>query len=67
MRSSTKYVVMGIILLVIAAAIIVHHYVICGRLYDLPDILHHEWFEAIFITAGIILLLVGLIGGSYND
>ena len=34
-----------------------HHVQITGRLYDLRDILNHEFFEAIFITAGIVLLV----------
>jgi hypothetical protein len=38
-----------------------HHLTFSGRLFDLADILHHEFFEATFITAGIILLITSRI------
>jgi hypothetical protein len=40
---------------------VIHHLVISGRLFNLSDILHHEFFEAIFFTAGIVLLLTVLL------
>ncbi len=36
---------------------VIHHVIISGRLFDIRDILHHEFFEAIAFTAGIVLLL----------
>jgi hypothetical protein len=36
---------------------VLHHFIITGRLFDLGDILHHEFFESIFLTAGLVLLL----------
>jgi len=41
--------------------IVVHHIIISGRVFDLADILHHEFFEAIFFTAGLVLLLTSLL------
>lgn len=37
-----------------------HHFIVSGRFFDTWDILHHEFFEAIAFTAGIILLLISL-------
>jgi len=49
---------LGIILTLIGLLIIVHHvYVTGGRTFDPQDIFHHEFFEAIFITAGLILVI----------
>jgi len=49
---------LGIILVAIGVLIILHHiYVTRGRPFDIQDIFHHEFFEAIFITAGLVLLI----------
>jgi len=49
---------LGILLTLIGIILIVHHvYVTGGRPFDPQDIFHHEFFEAIFITAGLILLI----------
>jgi len=49
---------LGIILTLIGILIIIHHiYVTGGRPFDPRDIFHHEFFEAIFITAGLVLLI----------
>jgi len=34
-------------------AVTVHHYLICGRLFDLADMLHHEFFSFIFLSFGV--------------
>lgn len=47
----------GVALILIGLFIMVHHYVLWRRIVDFEDILHHEFFEAIFLTAGIILLI----------
>ncbi len=36
---------------------VLHHFMISGRFFDIGDIFHHEFFEAIFFTAGLVLLL----------
>ena len=49
--------IIGIALVLIGLAIILHHYLLWQKIADLKDILHHEFFEAIFLTAGITLLI----------
>jgi len=49
---------LGILLVFSGLLIVFHHLFFTGRFFDLKDILHHEFFEAIFLTAGLILLLV---------
>jgi len=48
---------LGIILIIAGLLIILHHFVIGGKLFDIEDILHHEFFEAILFTAGITILI----------
>jgi len=49
---------LGIICTLIGILIIIHHiYVTGGRPFDPQDIFHHEFFEAVFITAGLVLLI----------
>ena len=48
--------ILGTILILTGLVILSHHLYISGRLFDLEDILHHEFFEAIFLTAGLVLL-----------
>jgi uncharacterized membrane protein YidH (DUF202 family) len=47
----------GILLIIIGTLIILHHVCTWQRLFDMEDILHHEFFEAIFFTAGMTLLI----------
>jgi hypothetical protein len=47
---SMTFIAIGLILLL-------HHYIFWQRIADPGDILHHEFFEAIFLTAGITLLV----------
>jgi hypothetical protein len=47
----------SITLIIIGLLIILHHYSISQRIVDLNDILHHEFFEVVFLTAGITLLI----------
>jgi hypothetical protein len=48
---------LGFVFVLVGLVILLHHLLICGRFFDLGDILHHEFFEAIFFTAGLVLLL----------
>ena len=49
--------VLGFVFVLLGLLGVLHHLIVSGRLFDLEDILHHEFFEAIFLTAGIVLLL----------
>ena len=48
---------LGFVLVLLGLLCVLHHLIISGRLFDVGDILHHEFFEAILLTAGIVLLL----------
>jgi hypothetical protein len=48
----------GILLAFSGFLVVLHHLFLTGRFFDLKDILHHEFFEAILFTAGLTLLLV---------
>ncbi|MEM0008264.1 MAG: hypothetical protein QXR89_08420 [Candidatus Bathyarchaeia archaeon] len=48
----------GAFLIVIGLLLIIHHMIFWQRPFDLADMLHHEFFEAIFFTAGVTLLIV---------
>ena len=47
----------AILLIVVGTLMILHHVYTWQRLFDIEDILHHEFFEAISLTAGITLLI----------
>lgn len=47
---------LGAIFILFGLLIVFHHRYVHGKLYNLEDIMNHEFFEAIF-TAGITLLL----------
>jgi hypothetical protein len=51
---------LGFVFMLVGLLILVHHLLVSGRIFDLADILHHEFFEAIFFTAGLALLLTSL-------
>jgi len=57
----TETVIVGSVFVLLAVLGVLHHLSTTGRLFDLRDILHHEFFEAIFFTAGIVLLLTALL------
>jgi hypothetical protein len=50
----------GFVFMLAGLLILVHHLLISGRIFDVADVLHHEFFEAIFFTAGLVLLLTSL-------
>jgi hypothetical protein len=52
--------VVGLGFVLVGLLIVIHHFLICGRLFDLRDVLHHEFFWAIFFTAGLTLLAVSV-------
>lgn len=47
----------GAFLISVGFLLIIHHIIFWQRPFDLADMLHHEFFEAIFFTAGITLLI----------
>ncbi|PMB74220.1 hypothetical protein C0199_00610 [Candidatus Bathyarchaeota archaeon] len=53
-----KTEVISAFLIAIGLLLIIHHLIFYQRLFDLADMLHHEFFEAIFFTAGVVLLIV---------
>ena len=59
MKKTTSRI-LGFVLVLLGFLGVIHHLLVSGRLYDLGDMLHHEFFEAIFFTAGIVLLLTTL-------
>ena len=48
---------LGFGFVLVGLLILLHHLLISGRFFDLGDVLHHEFFEAIFFTAGLVLLI----------
>ena len=46
----------GFVFVLLGLLIVLHHLLVSGRFFDLGDVLH-EFFEAIFFTAGLVLLL----------
>ena len=55
-----KTKVVGLTFIIIGLALVLHHYIFWQRIADLKDMMHHEFFEAIFFTAGITLLISAL-------
>lgn len=51
---------LGFVFILGGLLILLHHLLVTGRIFDLGDILHHEFFEAIFFTVGLMLLLTSL-------
>jgi hypothetical protein len=49
--------ILGFIFVLIGLLMVFHHLIVSGKLFNLGDILHHEFFEAIFFTGGLELLL----------
>ena len=47
---------LGILLVFLGLLTVFHHLFLTGRFFDPEDILHHEIFEAVFLTAGLVLL-----------
>jgi len=47
----------GVMFIILGILLMLHHYIFWKKIYDIQDIAHHEFFEAILFTAGITLLL----------
>jgi len=62
-KNMNKTQTIGILLIIVGALMVLHHVCHWQRLFDMKDILHHEFFEAIFFTAGVTLL----ISNHYNE
>ena len=56
----TEVAIVGLVFVVLGFLMVIHHFLVSGRFFDLGDILHHEFFEGILFTAGIVLMLVTL-------
>ncbi len=52
--------ILGATFILAGILMVIHHVIVSGRLFDLWDILHHEFFEGIAFTAGIVLILTTL-------
>ncbi|MEM3640852.1 MAG: hypothetical protein QXH37_02875 [Candidatus Bathyarchaeia archaeon] len=48
---------LGVFLIILGILLVIHHIVYWQRPFDIADMLHHEFFEAILFTAGITLLM----------
>jgi len=44
-------------LIALGVSLVIHHVVFWQRPFDVNDVMHHEFFEAIFFTAGLTLLI----------
>jgi formate-dependent nitrite reductase membrane component NrfD len=53
----TKGAILGFVFVLLGLLMVLHHLLVSGRFFDLGDMLHHEFFEAILFTAGIVLLI----------
>jgi len=53
----TEVAILGFVFVLLGFLMAIHHILVSGRFFDLGDMLHHEFFEAILFTAGIVLLL----------
>jgi hypothetical protein len=42
--------------------ILVHHLIFWSRLFDIEDIMHHEFFAGVFITFGVSAFIFGARG-----
>lgn len=57
----TGVTTVGFVFVLLGVLTVVHHVIVSGRVFDIRDMLHHEFFEAILFTAGIVLLLITLL------
>jgi len=56
---------LGFVFVLLGLLGVLHHLLVSGRFFDLGDVLHHEFFEAIFFTAGLVLLLTSLLNRKW--
>ena len=57
----TGVTIVGFVFVLSGLLTVVHHVIVSGRFFDIRDMLHHEFFEAILFTAGIVVLLTTLL------
>lgn len=50
----------------IALSISLHHFIISGKFYDIDDMLHHEFFLALFMGVGLGVLLQTIVKPNQN-
>ncbi|MEM3703984.1 MAG: hypothetical protein QXX79_06190 [Candidatus Bathyarchaeia archaeon] len=62
-----KMEAVGAFLITIGVLLIIHHVIFWHRPFDVSDLLHHEFFEAVFFTAGITLLIATRLNKARND
>ena len=55
MKKTDGLIIGGVLVLLGILGVVLHVW-ITGRLFEFGDMLHHEFFEAIFLTAGIVLI-----------
>jgi uncharacterized membrane protein YidH (DUF202 family) len=48
---------LGAFLIILGTLLVIHHIIYWQRIFDIDDMLHHEFFEAVFFTAGMTLLI----------
>lgn len=54
-----KAYALSLFLIALGVLLVAHHLVFWQRPFDVADMMHHEFFEAIFFTAGLTLLIAG--------
>jgi len=52
-----KAYALSLFLIALGVLLVLHHLIFWQRPFDLADMMHHEFFEAIFFTAGLTLLV----------
>jgi len=52
-----KAYALSLSLIALGVLLVLHHLIFWQRPFDLADIIHHEFIEAIFFTAGLTLLV----------
>ena len=57
----------AVTLIIVGLVILLHHFIFWQRIADLDDILHHEFFAAISLTAGITLLMSSRYNKGRNE
>ena len=57
----TGVTIVGFVFVLLGLLTVFHHVIVSGRFFDIRDMLHHEFFEAILFTAGIVPLLTTLL------
>jgi hypothetical protein len=57
MKRNYWFTILVILLLTVGVAILVHHFLVCGRLFDVGDFMHHEVFLVIILafTGGLMV------------